>query len=240
MQKGSGGMSTQNEIEYFERLIRKNKPNYKEITFNIDAEKLKKLEQLSKALSFVSGDADDFSQDRLIGLAIDKFLKESKVYLWAKHKIDLDEFDSDASDAFAFENVEDKRQERKNTTDFDTVMVRAAEKDFRIMFMGEEKRSYWEKCNVSDKNIPKVKYIAFYRGAPISGITHYAKIKEIRFDPEKNCKVCYFDGAPIALPHKVTFTGVPTAYFHGGTKYTRLESLLDNPQADRSIFVRMG
>ena len=83
--------------------------------------------------------------------------------------------------------------------------------------------------------VPSLKYIAIYRGAPVSAITHYAKIKEITYSKEKKCNVCYFEGAPIKLPHDIVL-GSKSGCFFRGAKYTSIESLLNATTADDIIF----
>jgi len=61
------------------------------------------------------------------------------------------------------------------------------------------------------------------------------KIKEFKYDSEKKCKVCYFDGDPIELPTKIRLGNKDSCFFIG-TKYTSLESLLNASQADEVAF----
>ena len=57
----------------------------------------------------------------------------------------------------------------------------------------------------------------------------------IEIDQQKQCRVCYFDGAAIELPNKIKL-GNRDACFFVGTKYTSLESLLNAAQTDDIIF----
>lgn len=214
-------------MSYFNGLLKAKKVSKKQIAFYLEEEKIEQLDLLAKVFSSL-GEAKSFSRNMLIETAIDKFLAESKEYLRSAQGIDFDTL-----------SLEDFENGEANDAAFDTAVFSAREDGFRDTFLGEEEPSCWYPCRVSDSNIPRLKYIAIYREAPVSGITHYAKIKEIKYDPEKDCKVCYFDGAPVELPHTVTFNNTPTAYFHGGTKYTQLATLQNTQQADRSIFVRM-
>lgn len=66
------------------------------------------------------------------------------------------------------ENVEVK--------DFDTVVVPAKEEGFLRAFIGE---NCWYAIRINARHIPKLKYIAAYRVAPIGAITHLAEIDTI-------------------------------------------------------------
>lgn len=212
---------------YFNGLLKAKKSSKKQIAFYLDEDKIEQLDLLAKFFTSL-GEAKNFSRNLLIETAIDKFLAESKEYLRNERGINLEEL-----------SPEDLKRAEPDEAAFDTAVFSTKEEGFRETFLGEAEPACWYPCRVSDNNIPHIKYIAIYREAPVSGITHYAKVKEIKYDEEKGCKVCYFDGDPVELPHTVTFRNTPTAYFHGGTKYTQLASLLDTPQADRSIFVRL-
>ena len=58
--------------------------------------------------------------------------------------------------------------------DLDTVVVPAQEEGFKEVFLGENR---WYKIRISSSMIPKIKYIAGYQVAPISAITHIAKVQ---------------------------------------------------------------
>ncbi len=61
-------------------------------------------------------------------------------------------------------------------SDVDTVVVPAHEEGFQEVFLGESK---WYAIRVHSSMIPKIKYIATYRVAPISAITHIAPVDRI-------------------------------------------------------------
>ena len=163
-------------------------------------------------------DSKSFSRNTLIEEAIDKFLEESADFLREEHDIHVDEL------------LEEARSER-----FDTVIFASSKRGFEETFLGEIEEECWYPCRVSEARKKGLKYIAIYRGAPVSAITHYAKIKEFRYDQQKQCRVCYFDGAAIELPNKIKL-GNRDACFFVGTKYTSLESLLNATQTDDIIF----
>jgi hypothetical protein len=59
---------------------------------------------------------------------------------------------------------------------FDTVVVPAREEGFQRRFIGE---NCWFAIRINARHIPKLKYIAAYRVAPIGAITHIAEIDTI-------------------------------------------------------------
>jgi len=60
----------------------------------------------------------------------------------------------------------------------DTLVVSAREEGFQRVFLGENR--WWTVLTIKKEIRPQLKYIAVYRAAPISAITHYAEIKDIR------------------------------------------------------------
>lgn len=163
-------------------------------------------------------DSKSFSRNSLIEEAIDKFLEESEKFLHDEHGINVDAL------------LEEKKSEK-----YDTVIFSSLGRGFEETFLGENEPTCWYPCKVSENREHNLKYIAIYRGRPVSAITHYAKIKEFKYDQEKNCKVCYFEGPPIELPNKIKLGGKDSCFFVG-TKYTSLECLLNATKADEISF----
>lgn len=163
----------------------------------------------------------------MIEEAVDKFLEESEKFLLEEHDLDVGAM------------LEEERSRK-----YDTVILSSTGRGFEDVFLGENEPACWYPCKISDMREPNLKYIAIYRGAPISAITHYARIKEfrkeLRYDEHgecEECKVCYFDGGAIELPNKITLGNKPSIFFRGGGgKYTFLESLLNAKKADEILF----
>ena len=103
----------------------------------------------------------------------------------------------------------------------DTVVVPAQEEGFQEVFLGE---NCWYAIRISGGMLPRIKYVAAYRTAPTSAITHYAPVE--RIEP-------YGDGGKYRLvfasrrrrstriPYGAGFTGTMQ-----GPHYTSLERLL--------------
>lgn len=203
--------------DYFNNLLKNSKTTKKQVALYLDESKIEKIDTIGKLFSSIS-DSKSFSRNTLIEEAIDKFLNESEKFLQEEHGIDVEEF------------LEEARSGK-----CDTVILASSGRGFEETFLGEEEPSCWYPCRISGTRETNLKYIAIYRGAPVSAITHYAKIKEFVYDSERECKVCYFDGPPIKLPNEIGL-GDKEACFFVGTKYTTFESLLNASKADEIIF----
>lgn len=202
---------------YFNNLLKNSKTAKKQIALYLDESKVERIDMIIKLFSSIS-DSKSFSRNTLIEEAIDKFMGESERFLQEQHGINVDVL------------LEEARSEK-----YDTVIFSSSGRGFEETFLGENEPACWYPCKISDNRERNLKYIAIYRGRPVSAITHYAKIKEFRYDQEKECKVCYFDGDAIELPNKIKL-GSKDSCFFVGTKYTSFQSLLNAAQADELTF----
>jgi hypothetical protein len=57
---------------------------------------------------------------------------------------------------------------------FDTIIVPARDEGFRRVFLGESK---WYPVRLSPESRQRLRYLAVYRSAPISAVTHVADVK---------------------------------------------------------------
>lgn len=202
---------------YFNNLLKSSKAAKKQIALYLDESKVERIDMIIKLFSSIS-DSKSFSRNTLIEEAIDKFLGESEKFLYDEHGINVGAL------------LEEAKSEK-----YDTVIFSSSGRGFEETFLGENGQACWYPCKISENREHNLKYIAIYRGRPISAITHYAKIKEFKYDKETNCKVCYFEGKPIELPNKIKLGGKDSCFFVG-TKYTSFECLLNATQADEVIF----
>ena len=58
-----------------------------------------------------------------------------------------------------------------------TIIVPAQQDGFDEVFLGE---NCWYAIRVAGGMLPKIKYIAAYRSQPVSAITHYARVSNIK------------------------------------------------------------
>lgn len=211
-------MKTEINKSYFNGLLKNNKSVKKQVAVYFDDLILERIDMIIKIFSSIS-DTKSFSRNMLIEEAMFKYIEESEKYLKEEHGIDLND-------------LIDKAQFEK----FDTVVLSSNGRGFEETFLGEIEEKCWYPCKISEAREENLRFIAIYRGQPESAITHYAKIKEFKYNDEKGCKVCYFDGEPISLPNKILL-GKKDSVFFIGAKYTKLESLLNAKKADDIIFI---
>jgi hypothetical protein len=74
------------------------------------------------------------------------------------------------------ESIEQREQRPVDIAEFDTIVVPAQEDGFQETFLGENQ---WYAIRIHASMIPQIKYIAAYRVAPVSAITHWALVKNI-------------------------------------------------------------
>ncbi|MCL4807214.1 MAG: hypothetical protein KJ062_05380, partial [Thermoanaerobaculia bacterium] len=87
---------------------------------------------------------------------------------------------------------------------FDTIVCPARDEGFESAFLGQ--RAWWA-IRIREENIPKLRYIAIYRVAPTSAITHYGEIERVEpytgtDEPQGKFRVV-LKGDPVALSHPV-------------------------------------
>lgn len=78
-------------------------------------------------------------------------------------------------------------------SEIDTIVVPAREDGFKSAFLGEQK---WWAIRIHASMIPKIKYIAAYRVAPISAITHIAPVAAIEPWKDTGKYIVNFAGKP--------------------------------------------
>lgn len=210
-------MENKFDTRYFDDLLKKNRASKKQVALYLGDDTIEYIDMIIKIFSSIS-DSKSFSRSSLIEQAIEKFLSESEEYLLKEKDIDVK-----------------RLLEEERASKFDTVILSSTERGFEETFLGEKESPCWYPCRISDEREQGLHYIAIYRGQPISAITHYAKIKEFKYDPDRGHKVCYFDGSPIELPNKIILGSKDACYFIGA-KYTSLKSLLNATRAEELTF----
>lgn len=92
------------------------------------------------------------------------------------------------------------RNSAKNVSidDIDTIVVPAQEEGFQSAFI--ETNAWWQ-IRISVSMLDKIKYIAAYRTAPISAITHIAEVDRIEKYKNTNKYILYFKGPAKEIPH---------------------------------------
>lgn len=103
----------------------------------------------------------------------------------------------------------------------DTVVVPAQEEGFQRVFIGE---NCWYSIRISGGMLSQIKYIAAYRTAPVSAITHYAPVERIESYGDSG-KYRLIFAAPAKEITPIPF-GDATPGLMQGPRYTSLAKLL--------------
>ena len=106
-------------------------------------------------------------------------------------------------------------------SEIDTLVVPAREDGFQETFIGEDR---WYAIRIHASMIPKIKYIAAYRVAPTSAITHVAQVSGIKQWQESDKYVVVFVG-PAEKIGPVEYVSGGTAKHVQSPRYTSLERL---------------
>jgi hypothetical protein len=106
-------------------------------------------------------------------------------------------------------------------SEIDTIVVPAREDGFKEVFIGE---NCWYAIRIHPSMIPKIKYIAAYQIAPVSAITHVAKVKSIEQWKDSNKYILRFtEPAKKIESIKLVAKGVVRALQN--SRYTSIERL---------------
>ena len=113
--------------------------------------------------------------------------------------------------------------------ELDTVVVPARREGFEEVFLGE---NCWYKIGMSSSMVDQIEYIAAYRTAPVSAITHYAEVASIEKYQDTGKYILHFkepaeeiDRIPLPEDHE---GGVAPQ----GRQYTTFERLMEATTLD--------
>ena len=182
-------------------LKSKEESNRKAISINLDLEMLEKVDKVAKEFSKVG--EKNYSRNSIIEMAIQEYINEAEKVL------------------MELNDNQDSHEEEDAIKEFNLAIFPGYNDGFEETFIGED---CWYPVRIKENKIPKIKYVAIYRAAPISGITHYAKVKEMKQYIDTNKKIIHFDGKAIELPHVIKIGDTkPTAM--RSPRYTTLAKL---------------
>ena len=106
-------------------------------------------------------------------------------------------------------------------SEIDTIVVPAQEEGFQETFIGE---NCWRSIRISSSMISRISYIAAYRVAPISSITHTAKVRNIERWKDTNKYILYFEG-PSEERKPITLGAKGSVKAPQASRYTSWERL---------------
>jgi hypothetical protein len=104
----------------------------------------------------------------------------------------------------------------------DTIVVPARDGGFARVFLGENS---WYAIRIAGGMLPKIKYIAAYRSAPVSAITSFAGVERIEPYGNEGKYRIVFSGAAKNLVNPVPFGDAASGSMQG-PRYTSLSKLL--------------
>lgn len=197
--------SIKNAINDKQEILRKN------ITLNLSEGTINQLDKISKIFTELNG-AKTLSRNFLIESAIESYIIEAKQVLSEDYGINLEDISEE----------EENEKEANKDINFDTVIFPAHNDGFKEAFLGE---NCWYAVRVREDKIPKLKHIAIYRAAPVSGITHWAEIDRIEQYKDTNKKIIYFKNTAIELDKPIKL-GEKDANSMRSPRYTTKEKLL--------------
>ncbi|MGG3557848.1 hypothetical protein ABES23_14525 [Peribacillus frigoritolerans] len=166
-----------------------------------------------KVLTDGNGDLPS-SRNQLIEEAIEEYVNAASDVLLNDHLINIEEIINNEDD-------DDDDEVTASSEEWDLYFCPAKNKGFEDVFLGKDQ---WYSVRIASWRIPKIKYIACYRGTPYSAITHYAKVKEIKPYKDSGKYIIYFDGEAIPLENPVVL-GKSNVMDVRKTRYTSLEKL---------------
>ncbi|WP_105618652.1 hypothetical protein [Vallitalea okinawensis] len=185
------------------RTINKSKEEgtKKQISLVLDERTLQMTDVIVEQFKVLTGGKIATSRNQLIEDAIEEYIKAASEVLLQDHYINIDELiDSKSKDEDKSDNEQQlgrqEGEEEKNLAIFP-----ARNEGFERVFLGKKQ---WYSVRIAEKRIPYIEYVACYRGAPYSGITHYAKVKSIKPIHGTNKYIIHFDGEPIELSNLVS------------------------------------
>lgn len=181
----------------------------------LDGEQMELVEKLS--LFFSRETSRAFSKNQVVEEAVRAFTDESAEYISERYDLDI-------RSATLTEMREYKRNTSVGIASFDTVVFPAKDNDSARLRLFEE--CAWYPVQLDRDKLEKIRYVAFYIGAPTSGITHYAHISAREPIPGEPRKYKLIFEPPEELPHTVELGGLSAAGMRR-PRYTTLALLLE-------------
>jgi hypothetical protein len=87
-------------------------------------------------------------------------------------------------------------KKRLDISEIDTIVVPARDDGFRETFLGE---NCWYAIRIHPSMLSRIKYVAAYRVAPESAISHVAPVESIKQWKDSNKYILYFSSPPVEI-----------------------------------------
>ena len=147
------------------------------------------------------------------------------------HRFDPFLADVEAIDVKTADKISVQERRPRDPSDLDTVVVPAHEDGMKEVFLGENR---WYSVRIHPSMVKQLKYVAVYRTAPVSAITHYAPIRSI--EPWKNSGkmvINFAEPAQEIAPLKLVKDGLVAPLY--GLRYTKFEKLKTAKSLDEAF-----
>ncbi len=164
----------------------------KQISLTLNEQTLNKVDAIVEQFKKLTGGKGDIpsSRNQLIEDAIEEYISAAADVLLNDYLVNIEE-------AMSVEEIDD--EELADKPDSNLFFCSASNAGFEEVFLG---KNQWYSDRIADWRIPHIKYIACYRGAPYSAVTHYAKVKDIQ--PYIDGRyIIRFDGQAIPIERSV-------------------------------------
>ena len=112
--------------------------------------------------------------------------------------------------------------------EIDTIVVPAREEGFRDVFLGEDE---WHSVRIHGSMIPQIRYVAAYRVAPMSAITHIAKVREVSPAADPGKWRIIFDG-PASEIRPISLVSHGRVRAPQNIRYTTRQRLMESETLD--------
>jgi len=192
------------------------------------------LDKDFRALVIIDEETDDLhAVTRNLGFPVE--IIEFSTYVNDKgeriHRFEPFLADVEAVDVETDDKTPVQQQKPRDRSGLDTVVVPALKDGFEKVFLGEDR---WYKVRIHPSMISQLKYVAVYRTAPVSAITHYAPIRSI--EPWQNSGkmvINFTEPARELGPLKLTKNG--RVKHLQGLRYTNFEKLKKATSLDEAF-----
>ncbi|MDG5467272.1 hypothetical protein P9J64_02955 [Deltaproteobacteria bacterium IMCC39524] len=169
--------------------------------------------------------------DELETVLISKFKFPVEILTLGRYKTDqgarLYKFEPFLSDVSSV-SFEGPKETQLDPAEIDTIVVPAREDGFKDVFIGE---NCWYQIRIHSSMLNKVKNIAAYQVAPVSAITHIAKVKSIeQYKDTNKYKLIFEEPAKTIGPIKLVAKGRVKA--PQASRYTSLDLLINAKTMD--------
>jgi len=192
------------------------------------------LDKEFRALVIIDEETDDLhAVTKNLGFPVE--IIEFSTYVNDKgqyiHRFDPFLADVEAVDVETPDDKPTQERRPRDPSDLDTVVVPAREDGFEKVFLGQDR---WYQVRIHPSMISQLKYVAVYRTAPVSAITHYAPIRSI--EPWLNTGkmvINFAEPAKEIVPLNLTKSG--KVKHLQGLRYTNFEKLKKATSLDEAF-----